>query len=238
MELIDKTIQDVRAFLKEIPSRRIAIPTVSWPVGGPRNIILNDDCGLELGHPKDESLACVLWSEDVDTVQDGRVTLIGPDFSASGGENLPFAKIVLVGVEGFTVDNTYDRCMELDQLRFDVDLEGFTLKAASQYQREWCRISREALNGGFSAGHLAASLMRMLKSVPYVRSAEIVLMTSSPADIRRLRQIVNPAVRLIAAMNKMASELELDCTECEFEDVCSEADDLRTMRNRVMQRTD
>ena len=69
----------------------------------------------------------------------------------ASGKSLPFGKVVLLGVEGFTEDNAYDRHKELDFLRYDLDLKGFMMRAVSQYMREWCRISREALSQGFSA---------------------------------------------------------------------------------------
>jgi CO dehydrogenase/acetyl-CoA synthase beta subunit len=238
MELIDRTIRDLRSFIGGLPGRNIPMPSVPWPQGGPRNIVLGEDVGVELGNPRDESVACVLWSDDLDAVSDGTVTLVGPDFPESAGKTLPFGKVVLVGVEGFDEDNTYERCMELDLLRFNIDLEGFMLKAVSQYQREWCRISRRALSAGFSAGYLAAALIKELKATPYVRSAELILLTSSPQDVRKLREIVNPAVRLVAAMDKMVGEMDFDCEECEFEDVCDEADFLRGMRDRAKEKVE
>jgi CO dehydrogenase/acetyl-CoA synthase beta subunit len=219
--------------MEGLPGRRIPMPSTPWPQGGPRNIVLGEDVGLELGNPRNESVACVLWSDDFAAINDGVLTLVGPDFPESAGKSLPFGKVVLVGVEGFNENTIYERCMELDHLRYNIDKEGFMLKTVSQYQREWCRISKQALKAGFLAGHLAEALMQELKKVPYVRCAELIFLTSSPQDVRRLREIVNPAVRLIAAMDKMAGEMDFDCDTCEFEDVCDEAEVLRGMREQA-----
>lgn len=224
--------------MEGLPGRRVPIPSAPWPQGGRRNIVLGEDVGLELGNPKDESVVCVLWSDDPAAVRDGVITLVGPDFPESMGRTLPFGKVVLVEVEGFNEDTIYERCMELDQLRFNIDQEGFMLKAVSQYQREWCRISRQALRTGFSTAHLAAALMQELKAKAYVRSVELVFLTSSPQDVRALREIVNPAARLIAAMDKMAGEMDFDCDTCEFEDVCDEAEELRGMRQQAKRKAE
>jgi CO dehydrogenase/acetyl-CoA synthase beta subunit len=236
MELIDRTIRDLRSFIADLPGRSIMMPSVPWPRGGLRNIVLGDDVGLELGNPRDESVACILWSNDIDAVKNGTLTLVGPDFPESAGKSLPFGKVVLVGVDGFNEDNIYERCMELDGLRFDIDHQGFMLKAASQYQREWCRISRQALDAGYFSGHLAAALMQRLGAVPYVHGVEFIFVTLSSQVVWELREIVNPAMRMIAAMDKMASEMDLDCEKCEYEDVCDEADVLREMRDRIKER--
>ncbi len=135
--------------------------------------------GLELGSPGKESVSCLLWTENLATVADGRITLVGPDFPESAGKSLPFGKVVLVGVEGFTEDNAYDRHKELDFLRYDLDLKGFMMRAVSQYMREWCRISSEALLKGFSARILGSALMALFRKKPYVKAVEVIFLTSS-----------------------------------------------------------
>lgn len=236
MELIDRTIGELREFVSGLPVRTIDTPVSSWPAGGPRNIVLGDDVGLELGSPRDESVSCVLWSENLDLINDGRVSLAGPDFPESECESLSYGKVILVGVEGFNEDNIHVRCTELDNLRFDLDLEGFMLRATSQYHREWCRVSKGAIASGFSSGHLARALLSEIRKVPYVRSAELLFVTTSSDDVARVKEIVNPAFRLVAAMNKMANEMDYDCDACEYEDVCDEADGLKSMRDRAINR--
>ena len=100
---------------------------------------------------------------------------------------------MLVGFEGFDEDTIYDRCVELDQLRYKIDLQGFMLRATSQYQREWCRISKQALRAGYSSGPFAVVLMKESKSAPYVCPAELIFFTLSPNAISELREVVKPA---------------------------------------------
>ena len=117
-----------------------------WPPGGGRNIVLKEDMGLELGSPEMDSVSCLLWTGDHSRITDGRITLVGPDFPECMGKSLAFGKVVLAGVEGFDEDNAYDRHKDMDFLRYELDLKGFMMRAVSQYMREWCRISRDALS--------------------------------------------------------------------------------------------
>jgi CO dehydrogenase/acetyl-CoA synthase beta subunit len=135
MELFTDTISGVRAFIAGQESRRVwpADRDISWPAGGGRNIVLKDVMGLELGSPKMESVSCLLWTHDLSLIEDGRITLVGPDFGESLGMSLPFGKVVLAGVEGFTEDNAYDLHKDLDFLRYGIDLKGFMMRSASQY---------------------------------------------------------------------------------------------------------
>jgi CO dehydrogenase/acetyl-CoA synthase beta subunit len=238
MELMRKTILNLRDFINSTPGNHIDLSAEKWPQGGANNIVLNEDMGLELGNPRDESLACILWSKDPKLINDGILTLVGPDFPESEGKRLPFGKVVLVGVDGFNEENSYDRYTELDLLRFDIDLRGFMLKAVSQHQREWCRVSRAALKLGFSSSHVASELIRLIRTKTYVRSVEVLFVTSTPEAVKALREIVQPAVRFVEAMNKMMDEIDFDCDQCEYEDVCDEADELRGMRKRAIRKSE
>jgi CO dehydrogenase/acetyl-CoA synthase beta subunit len=235
MELFEKIISSFQSFLDEQPDKRtwFAENERPWPAGGGRNIVLKEDMGLELGSPGSESLSCLLWTENLAHVADRRITLVGPDFPESTGRSLPFGKVVLAGVEGFNEDDTYDRHKELDFLRYDLDLKGFMMRAVSQYMREWCRISRDALQQGLSAKVLGSSLIALFQKMPYVKAVEVILFTSSTSDVSTVREITAPAEKIIAAMNKMAAEMDFECGTCDYQDVCDEADGLKNMRNRL-----
>ena len=58
--------------------------------------------------------------------------------------------MVIVGGSDFDEDNTYDRYREMELLRYDIHLKGYMMRGVSQQQREWSRVSKEAINNGFS----------------------------------------------------------------------------------------
>jgi len=238
MQLFDTMIEDTKRFIEGHEQRRTwtALDKPAWPEGGNRNIVLKEDMGLELGSPQTQSLSCILWTENLDLIKDGSITLAGPDLSQSYGKSLPFAKIALVGVSGFTEENTYERYKDMELLRYQLDLRGFMLRAVSQYMREWCRISSEAVIRGFSVQVLGSALMALFKEKPYVRAFEVIFLTSSAEDVKRLKEITEPSQKIIAAMNKMAEEFDFDCASCEYLDVCNEADLLKGMRDRLREK--
>lgn len=240
MELFAQTIDAVGALVSTSSDRRswIESPSFQWPSGRGRNIVLKEDMGLELGSPEQDSASCLLWTGDHSRIVDGRITLIGPDFPESPGRSIPFGKVVLAGVEGIDEDNAYDMHRDMDFLRYELDLRGFMMRAVSQHMKEWCRISREALSMGFSARILGSSLIRLFRGRPYVKTVEVICITSSTDDVVRLREITAPAEKIIAAMNKMAVEMEFDCTSCDYQDVCDEADGLRGMRDRLVNKVE
>lgn len=239
MELFAGTIETLRIFVEASACRRSwpSDDMVQWPGGLGRNVVLKEDMDLELGSPETESVSCLLWTEDTSCIDPGRITMIGPDFTESRGRSLPFGKVVLLAVEGFSEDNAYERHRDLDLLRYDLDLKGFMIRAASQYMREWCRISRDALAQGLSAHVLGSSIVRLYRKIPYVKDVEIIFFTSSVHDVRRLREITAPSGLIVAAMNKMASEMDFECSSCDYRAVCDEAEGLKGMRASLMERS-
>jgi len=200
-----------------------------WPVGGNKNIVLVQDTGVELGNPRQESLSLILWAEGMSRISDGRITVIGPDLQESRGKSLPFAKIVMAGVHGFNDENTCNRWQEMDLLRFDIDLAGYMMRAVSQYQREWSRVSHEAIDKGFSFSILGSTLMDKMKAKDYIDKVEILFVTESPAAVRELREVSNEAMAIIGALNRMNEEMEADCPTCDYRVVCDAVEGLREM---------
>lgn len=239
MELFTDTIKRVRSFVEQsVPLNYWnADASCSWPAGGNRNIVLKDDTGLELGSPERDSVSCLLWTQDQSLVEDGRITLIGRDFAQCTGESLPFGKVVIACVESFNEDNAYERHKDMDFLRYDLDLKGFMLRAASQFMREWCRISKEAIRNGFSVRILGSALMQLFRAQSFVKSVEVIYLTSSSEDIGRLKEITAPAEMIIAAMNKMAGEMDFECDSCDYRPVCDDATQLKSMRDNLIKKS-
>jgi CO dehydrogenase/acetyl-CoA synthase beta subunit len=232
MGLFDETFNELERSLEgRSPRRSWRVSTESeWPPGGRRNIVLGNDVGVELGNPEKGSVSCIIWTGREKQVRDGTVTLLGPDIPESLGESLPYGKIVSVEVGGFNEENTYDRYREMESVKYDLDLKGYMLRAVSQYQREWCRISREAVREGFTFQVLGRALIEKLKECEYVKAAEILFVTSGMSDVTDLGEITAGVTRIVGAMHKMVEEFSLDCDTCEYQDVCSEVSELRGMR--------
>jgi len=239
VELFTDTISSVRAFVTQLSGKRswIAEDKPSWPAGAGHNIVLKEDMGLELGSPQMESVSCLLWTHNFVSVENGKITLMGPDFTESMGKSLPFGKVVLAGVEGFTEDNAYDLHKDLDFLRYSINLKGFMMRSVSQYMREWCRISSIAIREGFSARILGSTLINLFLEKPFVRAVEVIYLTSRPEDVVRLREITSPAEKVIAAMNKMAAEMDFECESCDYQEVCDDASQLKAMRDKLMKKS-
>jgi CO dehydrogenase/acetyl-CoA synthase beta subunit len=232
MELFERTIIDIRNDIQKKKYVELSAlqDTGNWPGGAGRNVVLTEDMAVELGNPQKDSSSSLLWTQHADMISDGKITLIGPDIPSSIGLSLPFGKVVLVAVNGFNEDNTYDRYKEMEAVRYALDLKGYMIRAVSQYQREWSRISREAVQKGFSFKVLGSELRKEYLKKDYIRAVEFIFMTSSMEDVRELKDITKNVGRTINALDKMLNEIEADCDECEYNDVCDEVGEIKKVK--------
>jgi CO dehydrogenase/acetyl-CoA synthase beta subunit len=239
MNIFDGIIRDVKAHVenkkKYMPHKIIkSRETMTWPKSQRNEIVLLPDLAIELGSPDDASVSFLNWTQDNGLIHDGQITIIGPDINEANEKKLPFGKIAMLEVSGFDEKNAFDRNRDLFLSKFDISLKGFMIKSASQYMAEWCRISKEALQNNFSFGVLGDALINEYKKFDYVKSVEIVFMTSSNDDVNALFDMGNRTVRTISAMSKMVNEMRYDCTECEYQDVCNDADELKVLRRSLV----
>jgi CO dehydrogenase/acetyl-CoA synthase beta subunit len=241
MNLFHHLIDDIRTYEANAQANglcreRPVITSPGWPAAGPRDIVLLPDLALEMGHPEDASLSCLLWTDDGNTVISDRISLIGPDISETKQPRLPFGKIVLVRTTPCDEDMLHAHYRAMDLARFDLSLKGYMLRAASQYMREWSRVSREAVANGFSLSILGSALIRQLKSLGFVQAVEILFITRSSGDVNALKPVCEKADRLIRAMNKMIVETEADCGNCDYQDVCSDASEMQALKATLAER--
>jgi len=232
MELFEETLTGIRKYIegKNCQSWAIKEQRNVWPSGKGRNVVLSEDMALELGNPQMNSVSCLIWTRKLDLIRDGKINLIGPDIKDSPEKSLPFGKVVLLGVSGFDEESTYDKYKEMEAVRYSLDLKGYMIRAVSQYQREWSRISKEAVRSGFSFEILGGALREEYLKKDYIHAIEFLFVTSSAGDVGELQEITRNVGRTISALNKMLSEMDPDCDECEYNDVCDEVGELKSMR--------
>lgn len=239
MQLLESLISEVKEYMKRSReggrlNEYRSLDALSWPEAGPRDIVLKSDTGVELGNPKDESISFLLWTDEPSIINDGCISLVGPDISGAKSTDLPFGKVILARVTGFDEENCYDHYREMDFLRYDLSLKGYMMRAVSQYMREWSRVSKEAVEKGFSFHILGSALLQNLKALDYVSEAEVIFVTSSPEDVRELKKPADRFMKYINAMTKMTEEMDFDCESCEYQEVCNEAEELQGMRKSLM----
>ncbi len=205
----------------------------SWP-RGEAQIIFNTDTAIELGNPRTDSTAFIIWTDDTGKINDEQITIIGPELNECNLNQIAFGKIIKLAGPGFTDDNSYERYQEMNMLKFKTNLDGYMLRAIPQENKEWSRVSKKALQSGFSLQLLGNELIREFRKLDYVDRVEIIFITSSKEDVQKFKPIGEKVGKITSAMNKMFENLEFDCASCNFADVCKEVDGLREMHQKTL----
>lgn len=241
MGLFDKHYKEITAYLNRRRnegkiSEFIHNGQTKWPSEKNRNLVLGQDTAVELGNPKDASTSFLMWVNDPGKVKNNRITVVGPDLPQLNNQQVSFGKVVIVGGSDFDADNSYERYREMELLRYDIHLKGYMMRGVSQYQREWSRVSVDAIQNGFSFHTLGSALIEKFLTLNYVHAVETVFITSSRKDVLKVKAISDNVTKLISAMNKMAEELSFDCDTCDYNDVCGDVAELRAMRKRLQKK--
>jgi len=198
---------------------------------------------VELGGPQTAGSTFVMWTEDVSIVSDGRITLVGPDVVEAKGGRLPFGQVTLVG--GLALSKEIHPRLEREQYAAE-RVPGYMVRSTGG--RIWSRVSREALDGGFSLRLLGATIICHIRTkLPPVTAAEILFVTSSVEDVQNLERI-GAQVRKLShdlrrerlketaketADGKYECESDISCEVCPDNEVCSEIREIVVIRKKA-----
>lgn len=232
MGLFDKQLADIREFLADKNSEGKvrefrAGDGLSWPLRS--GIVLEEDTAFELGNPALASLSFIVWTES-SAVDDGLITLVGPDISRVTDKSVPFAQVLMVGG---TFSDEYDNFRDIRDAVYETHLDGFMVRTLPSRQSIWCRVARNAVDAGFSLSNLGSALIAGLREVDSVEAAEALFVTSSAEDVRLLSSAGKSTQRIVDAMMKMYQEQNFDCSSCEYRDVCESVMELKAIRDRL-----
>jgi len=255
LEPFDAYIEKLRKYLEDIGKRgqlreiscpaKVAELMEGLPVRvGPQeraNIILKEDTAVELGNPNVASCAFLLWTPNPTLVRDGRITLIGPDIQEGVGQSLPLAQVLIIGGPG--LKDQHHLVLEQHYI-ISNQIEGYMIRLAPQRQRMWTRVSKEAMEKGFSFEALGRAIMAIYKSgFPVIDAAEVVFLTSSKEDVEGLESIATEVQKIKndALSGRFARKDDgsyectseyVDCTECPDQVICDEIRDLIRLRRK------
>jgi CO dehydrogenase/acetyl-CoA synthase beta subunit len=239
LEIFDDDIRWIRSYVESRRTQGRDVRSLESEERGQRypdflnpdgpTIVLSEETWLELGNPTTSSTAPVLVTERLDLVNDGALTLIGPDIPEARG-SLPFAQILLIASNGLQ-DEDYRK---VNSFQYELELAGYMIKAVPSSLTIWSRVSKESAADGFSFQLLGKAITDKYKSKFDIASIEIIFVTLSREDVEELEGLRHKITRIISAMNKMIEETSFDCSSCEYLDVCGDVRQLGALRDKLM----
>ncbi|MBU2489738.1 MAG: hypothetical protein KKA60_10135, partial [Proteobacteria bacterium] len=193
-------------------------------------VILAEDCFVELGHPSTASVSTVLVTYRPDLVHHGDVTVAGPDIpDMAAGERRALGQVILVAVDPVVVPDPFS----LENAQYLMHrLPGWMVRAVPG--RLWVRVGRRQKTAGLSLWAVGSALaVTLMEDFPGVSAAEVLFVTSGQKDVAALEQLALEASilsgkhkKLVLGMDGEVECSELACDTCDEKPVCDNLRDV------------
>lgn len=209
----------------------------AWPRKTHGALVLEQDTAVELGGERNSSFSAILWTDDASRIHDGQISCYGPELrQIAGADGDPivgacFGKIILIQAE-FPEEEIYSCYEKLERIRFRQNLSGYMLRSASQRDREWVRVSREAVRNGLSFQILGSELIHDLRENSDVKKAEVIFCTDETL-LRQLKPVCDKCNEIIHALNKIYDNIPMECGSCSLAALCGEVEGLKKIHEKA-----
>jgi CO dehydrogenase/acetyl-CoA synthase beta subunit len=219
-------------------SARTLKASAETEAASPKGVILKEDTALELGGPKTASSTFLLVTEDTSLVDDGAITLVGPDVCDTLGERLPFGQVTLMGAPSMSqlAQPALERAVHAGER-----VPGYVARSTSG--RIWSRVSRDALGAGFSLRTLGESIVHQSRGSVPAAAVEVLFVTSSEGDVQQLETIGAQVRKLSHDLRRerlrqtadgvYECESGISCEVCPDSVVCSQIREIIVIRKRA-----
>lgn len=148
-----------------------------------KEIILEEETGLELGGINRKSFSLIIPLKNNNQLNPGKITLLGREIDEISEQNIDFGLIVLIGTNDIPEKSKED-LKHLNIISNGID--GFSIRTIPR--RFWCRISKPALQKGFSFEFLGNAIIYLYKQKfkDIINSIEVIFINSYPSSIEQL----------------------------------------------------
>jgi CO dehydrogenase/acetyl-CoA synthase beta subunit len=207
---------------------------------GGRRIVLAEETAVELGSPGRASVNVMVWTDEPGRIQDGRVTLIGPDLSRMAGSDHDYAQVVMLEVEPDTNIDVF----RLETVQY---LSGKVpgMMARMIPGRLWIRISERAMEKGHGFDIIGGALRETYLGIKGVAGVESVFVTRDRETVERFSAVASEAKILTGRHKKIALGVdgdyecdELNCESCDDKEVCDDIREVVVIRRRKRREAD
>ncbi len=148
-----------------------------------KGIILEEETGLELGGINRKSFSIIIPLKNTNLLDHGKISLLGREIVEISEPNIDFGLIVLIGINDIA-EKSKEELKHLNIISNGID--GFSIRTIPR--RFWCRISKSALQKGFSFEFLGNAIIHLYKRKfkELINSIEVIFINSYPSSIEQV----------------------------------------------------
>ncbi len=223
--------KDLNAYFKKF--------NIQVKLEGSKEIILQDETKLELGGVNKKSFSLIYPLEQIKFINDGIITLIGPEIKEISGENIDFGLLILIGFKKIT-EKDFDNLRQFNFISNGI--EGFMIRTIPR--RFWCRISEKVLKKNFSFELLGNAIMYLYKEKfgDIISCIEIIFLNS---NANLIEDFIHLTSEIHKELNKkwlekieewkkrVDCEYDWDCVECPYIETCDQVKEVLEKRKKM-----
>lgn len=199
-----------------------------------KEIILQEETKLELGGVDQKSFSLVYPIEEFDLIDDGKISLFGPEIKEISNKTIDFGVFLLIGIDNLS-ENSFDEFKNLNFISNGI--EGFMIRTIPR--RFWCRLSKSIINK-FSFEFLGNAIMFLYQQkFKEIKSMEIIFINSNPKLIESFTDMTS-SIRLDIEQKwrkkvkewkrRVDCDFAWDCNECPYYDICEDVKEVLEKR--------
>ena len=203
-----------------------------------KEIILKEETKLELGGINKKSFSLIYPSNELDHIQDGTITLIGPEINEISDPSIDFGIFILIGSKKIN-EKDFDALRHLSFISSGI--EGFMIRTIPR--RFWCRINENIIKK-FSFEFLGKAIIYLYKQKfkELITTIEIILINSYPDLIDEFIEISSDIRNYIDSkwkdkIEKWKKRIDCDydweCDACPYYDTCEEVKEVLEERRKI-----
>lgn len=203
-----------------------------------KEIILKEETELELGGEHKKSFSLIYPIQDLDMIENGKITLIGPEINEITDNEVDFGLFILVGFEQKSEDD-FNKLREFNFVSNGI--EGFMIRTIPR--RFWCRISKNIIQD-FSFEFFGNAIFYLYRNKfeNLLKSMEILFIVSDPKLIEQFMNLTTEMRNHIDSIwrekvenwkQRIDCDYEWDCIECPYYEVCEDLKEVVAERDKI-----
>jgi len=204
-----------------------------------KEIILKEETYLELGGINKRSFSLIHPIFDMNLIEDGKITLLGPEIHQISDFNVDFGLLILIEVENLSKKEYHD----IKSLNFISNgIEGFSIRTIPR--KFWCRIGNKAYNKKFSFEFLGNAIIYLYrqKFKELIKKMEILIICSYPKTINEFIELSSDITNkfqeeLKAKIDEWRKRIDCEydwgCEICPYKEECYDIKQVLVERERI-----
>ena len=236
MNIFDSIIKETSEILSAYtPEKLTVISEPSWVLCEKNELILTKDTAFELGGSRLESVSFSSVSSSKDLVGEDQIWLYGRDLQDIK-EDVPFARIVEINIEGIDDENAYKEIKDLEYVKYQTIPKGYMIRSSSFDKREQVRVSKEAVDQGINFESIGSIYIKKLKEKNLVNSVRVIFITEDLPEYKKLVELANRTDSIAKTLDYVMNDIDMNCKACDLKKICDEVEGLKELHFKKSKR--